>query len=107
MQTVGLWVSCAAFGLSLAAFWLAARAFLGSEERSPARWSIRLGEVADQLTDLTDRVDNLAETMRKASARRAGRARLEKSGEPDPYKDPEAWKAFVNARLVKGNKGAE
>jgi len=91
-----LWViSGLSLCASLLALWLAVQAQRTSARQAPTRWNIRLAEVTDELLAVQDRLEAMSDLLRKRSARQANKARWN-TDEPDPLKDPEGWKRWVN-----------
>lgn len=94
---MALWiVSGVCLCVSLLALVLAVRAVRISESKGPAKWNTRLAEAVDELTAVQDRLEAMSDLLKKRSARTAGRARWDRN-EPDPAKDPEAWKRWANS----------
>lgn len=92
-----VWVALAVSLLcSLYACWLAARAYRGSVERSPAKWNTQLAELRTELIEVQDLLEQVQKVLKKRGARAANSARWDRD-EPDPKRDPEAWKAWANS----------
>lgn len=94
-----LWALCA-FSLALSGFscWLAVSAARLSASGAPTSWNIRLAELRQELVEVQDLLEQMQMTLKKRSARTANSARWSgEASEPDPTKDPEAWKRWANA----------
>lgn len=92
-----LWVvSTVALLCSLLACWLAVTARRTSENRASTKWKAEAAALRQELTELLDLVEQIQSTMKKRGARNANAARWG-DGEPDPQRDPEAWKKWANA----------
>lgn len=91
-----LWISAWSLVCSLFACWLAARVTSTSERRASTKWKAEAAALRQELTELLDVVEQMQATLKKRSARSANAARWDRD-EPDPGKDPEAWKRWANA----------
>lgn len=95
---MGILWTFAAFSLacSLLSLWLAVRAFRGSAARSPAKWNIQLAELRTELLEVQDLLEQVQKVLKKRGARMANAARWDRD-EPDPTREPEKWKQWVNS----------
>lgn len=93
-----LWVvSTVALLCSWLACWLAVTARRTSESRASTKWKAEAAALRQEMTEMQDLIEQIQATLKKRGARNANAARWGADGEPDPQKDPEAWKRWANA----------
>lgn len=59
----------------------------------------RMASCEKRLLEVQQALDELATSVRMSKVRRAALVRDNGSGLPDPYKDPDAWRTAVQAKL--------
>jgi len=94
---VEMWIAGVSALFSGFCCWLAARSLSTSARQAPTKWNLRLSEVTQELIELRDLIEQIQATMKKRSARDANTSRYRQEGEPDPAKDPVAWKQWANS----------
>lgn len=92
-----LWtLVCFSLLLSALSCWLAVSAARTSARQAPTKWVTQLAALRQELLEVQDVLEQMQATLKKRSARNANAARWDRD-EPDPNRDPEAWKRWANA----------
>jgi hypothetical protein len=99
-------------GLLLASAWFWPRAERGSESPARMKLAVQVRELQADLIEVQDQLEQIQKILKKRGARAANSARWDGDQEPDPNKDPVAWKEWINnrggiRRYVKGGIGGE
>lgn len=92
--------------VSLAALVVAAWGWMVARSRGPTNWARRVADVELGLADQAERHEALQRQVAKWRSRQAARERRaadddddddQDRGEPDPVRNPAAWKAWYNS----------
>lgn len=66
---------------------------------------LRIASLEDSRTELVQSVTDLTNRLKMMRVRSASTHAAGSSGEPDPYKDPDAWRKLANQRLAAAKMG--
>jgi len=107
MSGISSVLSALSFILSIAAIFFAARTATAAQElrdklqRSPVS---RIASLEESHQNMAEELQHLANRVKMMKVRRATdhvRDDEPRSREPDPYKDPDAWRASINSKLAR------
>jgi hypothetical protein len=94
-----------AYAADLLALFVASLALVVARAKGPTAWARRVLDLEVALADVEERLDATREQLAKWRGRAAAREQRaaatsdadDVTGEPDPIKNPAAWKAWVNS----------